>query len=1150
MNQPEFVHLHLHSEFSIRDGLIRLKPLIAQTQAQGMTAVAVTDTCNLFGLVRFFKAALAARVKPIVGAELWVRHEVSDQPFPMVALCQNDSGYRNLIELISEGYLTGQSLGIPVVSVSRLCAKHEGLILLSGAQQGDIGHALLAGDALTAALRLQAWQAVFGDRFYLEVTRTGRPQEATYLTAVLPLAEQFQCPVVATNDVRFLKANEFMAHEARVCIHQGYTLEDPTRVREYSPQQYLRSPAEMAALFADIPEAITNTVMIAKRCNLKIKLGEVFLPRFPTPENVPEALYLRQLSETGLELRAKAISLLRKTAWEELKPSYQARLDLEIDVINNMGFAGYFLIVADFIQWSKANGIPVGPGRGSGAGSLVAYVLQITDLDPLQYDLLFERFLNPERVSMPDFDIDFCMDGRDRVIDYVAIRYGRDSVSQIITFGTMAAKAVVRDVGRVLGHPYGFVDQIAKLIPFELGITLEKAMDQEQELQTRYDQDSEVRGLIDLAKQLEGVVRNAGKHAGGVVIAPSKLTDFVPLYCEASGENLVTQFDKDDVESVGLIKFDFLGLRTLTIIDWALQTINKERAEKNEPPIDITVIPTDDKIAFELLKSCQTTAVFQLESRGMKDIIKRLQPDCFEEIIALVALFRPGPLQSGMVDDFIDRKHGRAPVVYPHAELEPILSPTYGVILYQEQVMQITQVLAGYTLGGADILRRAMGKKKPEEMAKQRSVFVDGAVARGIAEQTATSIFDLMEKFAGYGFNKSHSAAYALVAYQTLWLKAHYPAEFMAAVLSADLDNTDKIVIFIEECKRMGLTILPPHVNISELKFTVTPEKAIRYGLGAIKGVGEAALECVFEARKSGGDFKNLFEFCQRIAGRKVNRRVLEALIGAGALEGLGPHRAALFVSIEAALAQAEQIAKNNARGQSDLFATVLPLSTPEFINSPEWSEHQRLAREKEALGYYLTGHPFTLYKAEVKQFISQPLSQLKAARGKVATLAGVVSEVRRIMTKNGRRMAVLGIDDGIAKVEITLFSDMFDEHKHLLQVDQPIIVVGEVSDDKFSGGLRVTAQKIMTLEQARARQCKWISLRLGEANINPEYVARLQTQLQTYRPGPCAVKVVYQQANGDTEIRLGEQWKVVPSDACLHSLRDWLGAEAVELIY
>ncbi|MBI5041599.1 MAG: DNA polymerase III subunit alpha, partial [Gammaproteobacteria bacterium] len=903
-----FVHLHLHTEYSLVDGIVRVKPLVKAVAAAGMPACAVTDQSNLFALVKFYKAALGAGVKPIIGADIWMHNEQDpNQPNRLVLLCQDRTGYLNLNALISRSYIDGQHRGVPTVQKDWLREHSAGLIALSGGRAGDVGLALLAGNTAHAEQLLAEWCAIFPDRYYLELQRTGREHEEDYLHAAVDLATRRAVPVVATNDVHFLKPDDFEAHEARVCIHDGRTLDDPRRPRRHSEQQYLKTPEEMAELFADIPAALENTVEIAKRCNLQLTLGKNYLPDFPVPAGMSMDDFFRAQAREGLEKRLPKLFDANVPDFVEKRTPYDERLQIELDVIIQMGFPGYFLIVADFIQWAKNNGVPVGPGRGSGAGSLVAYALTITDLDPIQYDLLFERFLNPERVSMPDFDVDFCMEGRDRVIDYVAEKYGRDKVSQIITYGSMAAKAVVRDVGRVLGHPYGFVDRIAKLIPFEIGITLDKAIEQEEQLRQAYENEEDVHAIIDLDKSLEGLARNAGKHAGGVVIAPSKLTDFTPLYCEAGGANLVSQFDKDDVEAVGLVKFDFLGLRTLTIIDWALATLNRQRAERGEEPVDIERIPLIDPATFVLLKACQTTAVFQLESSGMKDLIRRLQPDTFEDIIALVALFRPGPLQSGMVDDFIARKHGKQRVDYPHPKLEPILKPTYGVILYQEQVMQIAQVLAGYSLGAADLLRRAMGKKKPEEMAKQREIFTQGALENGVEEKRATYIFDLMEKFAGYGFNKSHSAAYALVSYQTAWMKAHYPAPFMAAVLSADMDNTDKVVTLIDECRDMKLAVVPPDINRSDYHFTVAGTDTVIYGLGAIKGVGQASIEGVVAERAANGAFKDLYEFCRRIDLRKLNRRVLEALVRAGACDSLGENRATLMAQLPSALKLAEQ---------------------------------------------------------------------------------------------------------------------------------------------------------------------------------------------------------------------------------------------------
>ena len=1161
--QARFVHLRVHTEYSLVDGIVRVKPLVKAVAAAGMPAVAVTDQSNLFAMVKFYRAAMAAGVKPIIGCDVWIENSAEPaKPFRLVLLCRNRAGYDNLNRLVSRSYIEGQHQGVPIIERDWLAGATEGLIALSGGRAGDIGLALLAGKRLQAEQLLQRWQALFPDSFYLELQRSGRDGEEDYLHAAVDLAAAQAVPVVATNDVHFLTSEDFEAHEARVCIYDGRTLDDPRRARRHTEQQYLRSPDEMAKLFADIPEALENSVEIAKRCNLELTLGENFLPDFPVPDGMTMDEYFRAESQQGLEQRLAKLFDVNAPEFAEQRKPYDERLEIELDVIIQMGFPGYFLIVADFIRWAKNNGVPVGPGRGSGAGSLVAYVLTITDLDPIEYDLLFERFLNPERVSMPDFDVDFCMEGRDRVIDYVAQRYGREKVSQIITYGSMAAKAVVRDVGRVLGHPYGFVDRIAKLIPFEIGITLDKALDQEEALREVYENEEEVHTLIDLAKKLEGLARNAGKHAGGVVIAPSKLTDFTPLYCEQGG-SVVSQFDKDDVEAVGLVKFDFLGLRTLTIIDWALQTVNARRAHNGETAIDITTIPLEDPGAFALLKACETTAVFQLESRGMKDLIKRLQPDVFEEIVALVALFRPGPLQSGMVDDFINRKHGRAKVEYPHPDLEPILNPTYGVILYQEQVMQIAQVLAGYTLGGADMLRRAMGKKKPEEMAKQREIFTKGALERGVEEQTATYIFDLMEKFAGYGFNKSHSAAYALVSYQTAWLKHHFPAAFMAAVLSADMDNTDKVVILIEECRHMELAVVPPDINRSGYAFTIDGDDTVIYGLGAIKGVGQAAIEGMIQERIAQGPFQDLGDLCRRVEGRKVTRRVLEALIRAGALDSMDENRATLMGALPAAIKQAEQHQRDQVAGQNDLFGGGSePLHMEmEITQLPEWDDDTRLNGEKETLGLYLTGHPIARYEPELAAITSGRIAELLDASGqgfsgggrgkeRSVVMAGLVVDIRTRVTQSGARMAFLTLDDRSARMEVRVFTRVFEQYRALLAKDQVLVVQGSLGLDDYSGEYRMTVEHVYDINQARETYAKRVVVGVEAAQAGNGFVGHLQGILGPFREGSCPVWIDYRNDDARAQIPLGGEWCVHPTDELLHRLRELTSDEQVRVDY
>jgi DNA polymerase-3 subunit alpha len=1149
MTAAEFVHLRVHSEFSLRDGLVRIDPLMQQLQQLGMHAVAVTDYCNLFAAVKVFKAAIAHGVKPIFGAELpIVRTENATQASPMVLLCQNETGYRNLTQLVSRAYLEGQYQGEPRVMYSWLAEHADGLIALSGGLMGEIGWALLADDESKALALAQYWMDIFPQRFYLEIQRTGRRDESAYNERLVKLADHLQLPLVATQDVCFLRAEEFDAHEARVCIHEGYTLADPRRPQRYSKGQYLCSAEEMQRLFADLPQALQNSVEISKRCTVKLQLGKNYLPNFPVPEGLSIEVYLTQLAEQGLARRMQRVLHERPTqTLDELQPIYTARLHTELSVINPMGFAGYFLIVADFIRWAKENGVPVGPGRGSGAGSLVAYVLDITDLDPLQYDLLFERFLNPERVSMPDFDIDFCVFGRDRVIEYVALRYGRESVSQIITFGTMAAKAVIRDVGRVLGHPYGFVDKIAKLIPFELGMTLERALEQEPELLTRYQTEEEVTELINLARALEGLTRNAGKHAGGVVMAPTKLTDFTAIYCEQGSTQRVSQFDKDDVEAVGLVKFDFLGLRTLTIIDWALKTINAELQQAGAEPIDISLIALDDLPTFELIKACQTTAVFQVESRGMKELIHRLQPDCFEDLIALVALFRPGPLQSGMVDDFINRKHGRAKVLYPHPDLEPILKPTYGVILYQEQVMQIAQSLANYTLGAADLLRRAMGKKKAEEMANQRAIFTSGAVARGVDEGLATTIFDLMEKFAGYGFNKSHSAAYALLAYQTAWLKAHYPAAFMAAVISADMDNTDKVVTLVQECRQMGLTVLPPSIRRAHYRFTVLDSRTIIYGLGAIKGLGEGAVVSLIEARDRLGEQNSLFEFCRHMDLRRINRRVLDALIKSGSFDDWGVERASLQGILDKAIERGQQFHHHQDSGQGSLFAEFdEAMDEIDITHEKPWTTKQRLAGEKETLGFYLSGHPADEAQHEFGRAVTA-LGKLKTAGVKKALVCGVLNAVRRIVTKSGKRLAILALEDASGRVDCVVFSEIFDNLSMPLVAGEVIAVEGEVGQDDFSGGMKLTAQGVYSVSGLRNRLASHLALTLTAADAT--LLPALQGILSDY-PGECEVRLTYRNAHAEGLLTLSQQWRVVLQDELLARLQEALDPARVKVCY
>ena len=1584
--QPSFIHLKVHTEFSLVDGLVKIKPLVKRLLELNMPALAITEHANLFSLVKFYKTASSSGIKPIAGADvLLFNPDDAGNPWRLTFLAANHQGYVNLTELVSKGYQYGQRQGVPMVSVEWIEQHHAGLILLSGAMAGDVGKALLSDNKELARKQATFWAELFPDSFYLELHRVGKAREEDYITAALDLAAELDLPVVATNDVRFLYAKDFQAHEVRVCINQGRVLDDDRRPKDYTDQQYLRSAEEMAALFADIPEALANSVEIAKRCNVTLTLGKYFLPDYPVPEGMTIADVMSRDAWLGLEERLAHRPPVGRGTLEENRRVYEERLDFELKMISQMGFPGYFMIVADFIQWAKNHGIPVGPGRGSGAGSLVAYCLKITDLDPIEFDLLFERFLNPERISMPDFDIDFCMDRRDEVIDYVARHYGRDHVAQIITYGSMAAKAVIRDVGRVLGHGYGFVDRLAKLIPFEVGMTLTKALQESQELKQLYDTEEEVKNLVDMALSLEGTARNTGKHAGGVVIAPTPLTNFAALYCEEDGSNLVTQFDKDDVEAVGLVKFDFLGLRTLTIIDWALQDINARLKREGKEPIDISLIPRDDPASYALLKNGETTAVFQLESRGMKELIKKLRPDCFDDIIALVALFRPGPLESGMVDDYVNVKHKRQQAEYAHPLLEPILKPTNGVILYQEQVMQIAREMALYTLGGADMLRRClsgsteivdaatgqivtlqniadnqadwlgrevfsldvntqkivkqpisaiyangerelwevttktnrkiratanhlfytlqgwqrldhfsvgdsialtrtlpithtsnisnaqiklmayligdgrlctkksansyfcnsdmaliedfnqcaielfgkpapvdyqyhegrktvcyarigfvtpfnqwidkhikrahsrdkeipawvyelsptqlalflgvlwstdgsfdisightdytstsfklikqiqhlllrlgiialfntkkiqyngkphisyraqitgredmlkfcaiiqpflsaykkekaqacyeriknnllygskhqlpkevvyyiaeakqvsgmtwaeidaaagvkkgtmssslnftqprhkvarhrvknfakafqnsklyaiadsevfwddiisieyigiepvfdltildthnfiandfiahncMGKKKFDEMAREREKFLSGSVKNNVDESIASYVFDLMEKFAGYGFNKSHSAAYALVAYQTAWLKAHYPAEFMAAVLSSDMDNTDKVVVLIEECYALKLKILQPSINHSQYKFTVKDGQIV-YGLGALKGVGEAAIEDIIAERKNGA-FKGLYDFCKRVDLRKCNKRVLEALIRGGAFDEFDDNRAAHFEEIATAMKVAEQHGKMAETGQNDLFGlSDNEASTSESDESysndaKPWTIKERAEAEKAVLGFYLTVHPMQEYETELKKFIAKPITALlNDMRGNnKVRVAGLAKDIGIRQNKQGKSRGVAILDDNSSQLEITAYREVFDEYQAIFNKeykDSLIVAEGTLAMDDYLNIPRLTVDRIYTYNQAREVYAKSLNL-TWKPSIT---IGEIKTVLTPFKGGSCPIQILYCSKTARARIQLGDTWRVKITDELLTQLSALF--ESVEFEY
>jgi len=1150
--QPVFVHLRCHSEYSIADGTVRIDDYVGHAVADRMPALALTDLTNLFGAVKFYKAARGKGIKPVLGCDIWLENEIKrDQPYRCLLLCQSQAGYLRLCELITKAYLQNQYRGRAEIKRQWLVdAGSEGLILLSGGMAGDIGQALLQDNLSFAKQLASDWAALFPNRFYIELQRAGHPQQELYISRALALAGDVGLPVVATHPVQFISTDDFKAHEARVCIAEGYVLADSRRPKHFTTEQYFKTQQEMAALFADIPEALANSVEIAKRCNLTLTLGKNYLPQFPTPNGESLDEYLIAQARIGLDKRLELLYPDPEKR-EAKRPAYEARLDFETNIIIQMGFPGYFLIVADFINWAKNNGVPVGPGRGSGAGSVVAYSLGITDLDPLQYNLLFERFLNPDRVSMPDFDIDFCQEGRDRVIDYVKNKYGLDAVSQIATFGTMAAKAVIRDVGRVLDLPFNLVDGLAKLIPLELGITLAKALEMEPQLRERREQEEEVNELLELALRLEGLTRNVGMHAGGVLISPGKISDFSPIYCQATGESVVSQYDKDDVEAVGLVKFDFLGLRTLTILNMAMENANAQRAALGQQPLVLETLPLDDAPTYNLLKSANTTAVFQLESRGMKDMLKQAKPDCFEDIIALVALYRPGPMD--LIPDFCRRKHGLQRVEYPHPAVEPILKETYGIMVYQEQVMQIAQVVGGYSLGGADLLRRAMGKKKKEEMDAQRAVFVEGAMQKGTPERQAADLFDLMEKFASYGFNKSHAAAYALVAYQTAYLKMHYPAAFLAATMSADMNNTDSVHIFYDDCAGNGVEVLAPDINQSEYRFKPISEKQVLYGLGALKGSGWAAIEVILAARKQDGPFKDLFDFCRRLDLRKVNRRVIESLIRAGAFDKLEANRAALLAGVGLAISAAEQ--SGAAAGQDSLFGEMSDSVAHTLPKVAAWSEQDKLREEKIALGFYLSGHPFMGYKSELTSFVRGSLATLKP-QDQPQLLAGVVTGVRIRMTGRGK-MAIVTLDDAQSRIEIVVGNELLNQNSQLVKEDQLLIVEGRVSNDDFSGGLRVNARKLYDLAAARSAYANMLKISCnGQADA-----VKLRELLAPYCRGNgfsggaedkrgCIVKVEYHNKSAKVDLMLGDQWRVELHDELLAGLKTWLSDDNVKILY
>ncbi len=1165
MTSPIFTHLRVHSEYSIVDGLVRIDELVGAAAKDQQPALAVTDLANMFCMVRFYKAARGKGIKPIVGVDAWITNDDNrDKPHRLLILAKNRSGYLQLCDLLSKAWLTNQYKGRAEIRVEWLEAlatsvstlepevdQANCLIVLSGAHFGDIGQAIENGDLAKAEKAAERWASIFPGHFYIEIQRAGQANQEQQVRHSVALASRMGLPVVATHPVQFLKKDEFIAHEARTCIAEGEMLANAKRVRRFNEEMCFKSQAEMAELFKDLPGALANSVEIAKRCNVTLTLGKPQLPDFPTPPGMTIDDFLIAETKKGLEERLVQL-FPDPEVREKERPRYDARLEFENQTIIKMKFPGYFLIVAEFIQWGKNNGVPIGPGRGSGAGSLVAYALKITDLDPLKYNLLFERFLNPERVSMPDFDIDFCQEKRELVIQHVKDLYGRDAVSQIATFGTMAAKGAIRDVGRVLDFGYNFCDGISKLIPFKPGkpVSIAEAIEEEPLLKERLENEEEVKQLLDLAQQVEGITRGIGMHAGGVLIAPGKLTDFCPLYTQGGDAGVVSQYDKDDVEAVGLVKFDFLGLTTLTILDRAVNYI--KALDPAMADFDLAKLPLNDRPSYKLLTEAKTVAIFQLESRGMQGMLKDARPDRFEDIIALVALYRPGPMD--LIPDFCKRKHGEK-FDYPDPRTESILSETYGIMVYQEQVMQMAQIVGGYSLGGADMLRRAMGKKKAEEMAEHRAIFRAGAAKDGLSQEKADEIFDLMEKFAGYGFNKSHAAAYALLSYHTAYLKVHHTAAFMAANMSLAMEDTDKIKILVEDaidvCK---LTILPPDVNESQFRFTpegpppsVTGKQVanIRYGLGGVKGAGQGAIEAIIAAREEGGKFKDLFDFCKRVDKKQINRRTIESLIRAGAMDCFGVDRAILLASVAFAMEAAGQAAA--AANQVSLFGGDDSdlIAPPDYIKATPWTDRQKLAEEKIALGYYLSGHMFDSYAQEVRRFAKTKLKDLEPSR-EPRMLCGVITGVRTQMTQRGK-ILIVALDDKTGVVEVTIYNELFETHKNIFKEDEFLLVVGKVSEDRFNGGLRITAEKVFDIAAARIHYGHKLEMDI-ECTISP---SRLAEVLAPYRnPDGLPVSLRVKPQGIECTLQLGDEWRVAPSDALKHALELNLGAKDVAVEY
>lgn len=1157
MPKPKFIHLHVHSDYSIIDGIAKINKIIKKIIEINMPSIAITDFTNLYGLIKFYTEAQKNGIKPIIGADFYLQNEIFHNEITYITiLAKNNTGYKNLILLISKAYKNGYKKIGPTIKKEWLLKYKKGLILISNFYMGDIITILSKNDKHLTKITLDFYKKNFKNNFYLEIVRIGKEKEEDNIKKIINISIINSIPVVATNNVRFINQNDFLAHEIRVAIDNKVTLINKKKIKNYTKQQYLKTESEMINIFSDIPEAIKNSVEIAKRCNVEIELNKKFLPKFNTGKMKIENFLIKE-SRNGLK---KRLTLSFKNIQKKSKKykKYEKRLKQELQTINNIGLPGYFLIVMEFIQWSKKNKILVGPGRGSGAGSLVAYSLGITDIDPIKFNLLFERFLNTERITMPDIDIDFCMKKRDKVIEHVSKKYGKESVSQIITFGTMAAKAAIKDVGRVLGYSFNFTNYISKLIPFDPNITIKKAFEIEPELKKIYNSNIDAKEIIDMAKKLEGITRNPGKHAGGVIISPTKITDFSPIYCDQNGQNILTQFDKNDIEKIGLIKFDFLGLKTLTIIDLSKNMININNTKNKLPPIDLNNIYLNDSKCYKNLQTGETTGIFQLESKGIKNLVKKLNPDKFDDIVAIIALFRPGPLKSGMVENFINRKNGLEKISYPHPKweselLKPILKPTYGIILYQEQVMEIAQKISGYTLGQADILRHAMSKKNSKEMKKQKSFFKKGAKKNGIESNLSEKIFSLLEKFSLYGFNKSHSTAYALLSYQTLWLKTYYPAEFMASALTVEIDNTEKIVILIHECWRMGLKIDPPNINNGLYQFYAKNNKII-YGIGAIKGIGEIAIKSIIKSRNKYGNFKNIFDLCKKVDSKKINKKIIENLILSGSCDNFGVNRATLIMSINHAIKAADQYNYNKSFKQCDMFDIFDKKEqdiTHIIKNIPELSKQEILKGEKDTLGIYLTGHPTYEYSKEIEFYTNKSNTKIiqHQLKNNKLKIIGLLSSIKIIITKNKKKICLCTIEDAQGQIEIVLFSKTLEKHKHLLKKDKIVFIEGKIKFDHFNSSYKIIVFKMKKLSQIREKHTKHITINLENKQIKNSTLEKISNILNNYSKGKTPLYINIQNTKYNKNIiKYKKNWTIFPSNSCLNKIKHIVGKNKIKI--